>query len=100
MLTDILAHAEAELRKRLDLSRARITRTDRALVILCQGKSGTHAVERALTLHCSGQWELSGYPSFGASARIVANRRPVRGGGGLPDRDLRKIAAVLRQAAS
>lgn len=100
METYSLTHAETELRKRLDLSKARITRTDRALVVLCKGKSGTSTVERALTLHCSGQWELSGYPSFGASARIIANRKPVLEGNRLPNRDLRKIVSVLRQAAA
>lgn len=100
METYSLTHAEAELRKHLDLSKARITRTDRALVVLCKGRNGTNTVERALTLHCSGRWELSGYPSFGASARIVANRKPVRPGSPLPDRDLRRIVAILRQAAA
>lgn len=100
MATGIPAHAEAELRKRLDLSKARITQAGRPLVALCQGKSSTRAVERALTLHCSGRRELSGYPPFGASARIVANRRPAPDCGGLPIRDLRKIAAVPRQAAA
>jgi hypothetical protein len=100
METYSLTHAETELRKHLDLSKARITRTDRALVVLCKGKSGTSTVERALTLHCSGRWELSGYPSFGASARIIANRKPVREGNRLPNRDLRKIVSVLRQAAA
>ena len=100
MVADLLTRAEGELRQRLDLSNARITRTDRTLVVLCKGKSGTSVAERALTLHCNGQWELSGYPSFGASARIVANRKPVLGSGRLPNQDLRRIAAVLRQAAA
>ena len=100
METYSLTHAETELRKRLDLSKAKITRTDRALVVLCKGKRGTSTVERALTLHCSGSWEISGYPSFGDSARIIANRNPARGGNRLPNRDLRKIVSVLRKAAA
>lgn len=100
MPTNILAHTEMELRKLLDLSNATITRTDKTLTVLCRGKGGARVEERLLTLHCSGRWELSGYPSFGDSARIISSRHPVYGGGRLPKRDLRKIAATLRQAAA
>lgn len=100
METDTLAHTEVELRKRLDLTGAGVTRTSKALVILCRGKRGPRATERCLTLLRDGQWELSGYPSTGTPARIVANRRPALHGGRLPDRDLKRIAAVLRQAAA
>lgn len=100
METDVLTHTEVELRKRLGLTGAGVTRTSKALVIIRRGKQGSLAAERCLTLLRDGGWELSGYPSLGTSARIVANRRPALRGGRLPDRDLQKIAAVLRQVAA
>ena len=94
-MVDILAHTEKELRKRLDLRSMRITRTDRALVILARGNVGTRPVERCLTLHHDGRWELTGYPTKGVDTQMLVNRDPILGGGPLPERDLRIIAKAL-----
>ncbi len=95
-MTNILAATEAELRKLLDLSGARVTRTDRTLTILCRGKQGARAAERCMTLHRDGGWETTGYPAHRASARILAKKSPIRRVGPLPSQDLRKVADVLR----
>lgn len=95
-MTDILVSTEVELRKRLDLSGAWVTRTDRALTILCRGKRGTRAAERCLTLHRDGWWELTGYPVQGGPARIFAKKSPICQEGNLPRRDLRTVVAILR----
>lgn len=95
-MVDILAHTEKELRKRLDLSSARITRTDRVLVILVRGNVGTCSDERCLTLRHDGRWELTGYPTKDADTRILVSRDPILGGGALPEGSLRIIAKALR----
>ena len=94
-MADILDHTEKELRKRIDLRSARITRSDRALVILTRGKVGARSVERCLTLHHDGRWELTGFPTEGDDTRMFVNRAPALGGGALPEGSLRIIAKAL-----
>ena len=98
MTTDILASAEAELRKRIDLRTARITHTNKCLVVLVQGLRGGRSVERCLRVYYDGRWEITGCPQHGVSARLLVNDNPVRGGGGLHRGDLQRIAAIMRVA--
>ena len=95
MVTDIIASAEAELGKRLDLRTMKVTRTDRNLVVLARGRRGGRSVERCLLVRHDGRWEITGYPQPGESAKLIANDAPVLGGGGIHPRDLRRIAAVM-----
>lgn len=97
-MADILDHTEAELRKRLDLSSARNTRTDKVPVILCRGKRGNQSVERCLTIHRDGWWELTGAPARGDDVRILINGHPVQEAGPPPETTLRTMSAMLRQA--
>lgn len=97
-MVDILAHTERELRKRVDLSGARVTRTSKALIILCPGEKGTRRTDRCLTLHRDGTWELTEYPSTTPEVRKLASKTPIRGVGRLPGGVLIRLAAELRPA--
>lgn len=96
MTPSLFTRTEEELRKYLNLSSSRITRTDKCLRILCSGKQGSRAVERCFTLGLDGRWEVTGYPRHGGRARILVNANPVYGGCGLPARSIRAIAVALR----
>ena len=96
MTPGIFTRTERELRKHLNLSNSRITRTGKCLRILCSGKRGPQAAERCFTLGLDGGWEVTGYPRSGDQARILVNASPDRGEGGLSARRIQAIARALR----
>ena len=96
MMPNILARTEEELKRYLDLSDARVTRTDRSLKILVSGRQRGRKVERCFALGLDGRWEITGYHTPGEQARILIGAHPVRGGGGLPTRSIQAIVRALR----
>lgn len=92
---DILVQTEEELKKYLNLSGARITRSDRTLRILVAGKQRGRKVERSFTLGLDGRWEITGYHTPREQARILKGAHPVRGQSGLPTRSIQAIAKAL-----
>ena len=97
-MVDILTTAEEELRKRLDLSGAKVTRTDRTLVIHVAGNRGGRSVGRCFTLHRDGAWELTGYPSANEQVRLRASNKRVLKRVGFLARDLKLVASALSEA--
>jgi hypothetical protein len=98
MVTNTLTAAEAGLRKRLDLSGAHITRTDKALVILVSKKHGGRTIERCLTLHHDQAWEITGLPAVNGRAHLLSSKTKNRGRSIFLARDLPRIAAALGEA--
>lgn len=96
-MTNVLATEEAALRKRLDLSGAHITRTDKELVILEANKRRRRPIERCLTLRCDPSWEITGYPTRNKQARLFGkpqtSSRSV-----FFARDLPRVAEALGEA--
>ena len=97
-MVDILTTAEEELRKRLDLSGAKVTRTSKTLVILVTGNSGGRSIGRCFTLHHDGAWELTSYPSANEQVRLRASNKRVLKRVGFPARDLNWVASTLSEA--
>ena len=96
MVPDILSSIEKELRKRIDLRRARITLTEKCLVVLVFGNLGSRSTERHLRLWLNGRWSITGAPTEGIDSTLLAEGNLAHSGKSISARDLDRIAAMLR----
>lgn len=96
-MTNMLVTAEAALRKRLDLSSAHITRTDKVLVIQVANKRRRRPSERCLTLLRDSSWDITGYPTRNEQARLFGKPRTLSRGDFFA-RDLPRVVEALGEA--
>lgn len=94
MVPNILSSTERELRKRIDLSEARITLTEKCLAVLVYRKRGKPSVDRLLRLWLNGRWSITGIPE-GANGILLAEGNPVNSGKSIRPRGLTRIASML-----
>lgn len=91
MVPDILSSIERELRKRIDLSGARTTLTEKCLVVLVSGNRGG----RCLRLWLNGRWSITGAPAAGDKSMLLSEGNLVYRGGSIQPRFLTRIASML-----
>ena len=91
MVPDILSSTERGLRKRIDLSGARITLTEKCLVVLVPANRGG----RCLRLWLNGRWSITGTPEVGSKSMLLSEGNLVYRRKSILRQPLTRIASML-----